>query len=112
MDISLILSALQQLALITVLVEALTESAKLAIPTPLGEQQKQAISYGIGIVLCICVGTSLFEGSLVVRLIGAVLAGVLAGRGSNYIHTLVGLLVSAGSALKEKALSLQAKQSK
>lgn len=103
MDVNYILDVLQKLLIVTMLCECTTESIKLAITKTLTDQQKQAISFTVGIVICLCGSISLFEGSLALRLVGAVLAGLLAGRGGNYIHSLIEIFGGASSILKNKA---------
>ena len=104
MNLDYILQVLQTVVIIAVLCEGLTESIKLIFPKPLAENQKQAISFVIGIILCICCGLSLFTGPLVLRLIGAIFAGILAGRGSNYIHSLIDIFSGFNSILKFKKI--------
>lgn len=103
MDVNIIIQALQGLLIVCVLCEALTESAKLIWPKPLADNQKQALAFAFGIVLCVCMGLSLFEGALIIKLIGAVFAGILAGRGSNYLHALISIFMGLASVAKVKA---------
>ena len=80
---------LSQLALVAFLVEALIQTIKPIYEKDKGWNKHSLLALAVGILVCLATGFDLFELLQVpvqVPYLGSVLTGVLASRGSNFVH--------------------------
>lgn len=80
---------LQQLALIAFLVEALIQTVKPIYDKQKGWNKSALFSLAVGILICLFTGVDLFQALGIpenIPFVGQVLTGILASRGSNFVH--------------------------
>lgn len=105
MNTDLIIAGLQQVAIVAVLTEPIVEGVKLAaLPRELSASQKQAVSFAVGTAIAAATGTTLFEGNIAAMIVGTLVAGILAGRGGNIVHSLIGIIKGAADNLQVKKI--------
>jgi len=82
-----------QLIALAIIVEVVTQFVKEAIPESLiilSDIQKQLLSLGVALVVAFSTGISLFVGDYAI--LGTLFAALIASRGSNFTHELIGIL--------------------
>src|SRR5512143_3072787 len=80
---------LTQLALVAFLVEALLQTIKPIYDKEKGWDRNVILALVVGIIVCVLTNTDLFKSvglQISVPYAGAVLTGLLASRGSNFVH--------------------------
>ena len=78
-----------QLALIAFLVESLIQTIKPLYEKDKGWNKHTLLALAVGIVVCVATGFDLFnllEVPVKIPILGSVLTGILASRGSNFLH--------------------------
>lgn len=83
---------IDQLLIIAALIEAVTETIKIASPFTYSGNGKYIISVIVGIILAFGMNVSIFTTPGVAYYIGCVMAGVICSRGANYIHAFAKML--------------------
>lgn len=92
-DISTIATTVTSLTGLAVLGEAATETIKTVIPAQLSEQGTKVIALVVNVALAATLDISILGASTpATHYVGMFLAGLVASRGSNYIHTLADML--------------------
>lgn len=95
-DISTIVTAVTSLTGLAILAEATTETIKTVMPTNLSENGTKLIAAGVGVALAATLDVSVLGTSTpLTHYVGIFLAGLVASRGSNYVHTLADMLLTA-----------------
>ena len=90
-----------QLVTLAILVEATTEFIKQAIPETVfvpTEIQKQLMSLAVSLIIAFAAGISVFSGEY--KILGTLFAALIASRGSNFTHELIGILEFIRESLK------------
>lgn len=84
---------LMTLALVGFLTETTVELLKqFVIEKKWGAKALYALSMAIGVLLCVALNVSLFEGPILAKYVGTVICGLVASRGANYVHNFLGNL--------------------
>ncbi len=105
MNTDIIIDGLQQVIIISAITEPVVEGVKLTIlPRELTPAQKMSISFAVATGIAACTGVTLFEGGLASKVIGAVIAGFIGGRGSNITHSLIGVIRGLADQIKVKTI--------
>lgn len=76
---------------IAVLTEATVEMVKTLVPKPITDSAKRVIAMLLAVIFSAVLNVSLFDDGNAYY-IGVILAGMIASRGSNYIHSLSKIL--------------------
>ncbi|GAB4490893.1 MAG: hypothetical protein OHK0031_14160 [Anaerolineales bacterium] len=80
---------LQQLAIVAFLVEAIIQTIKPVYDKEKGWNKSALFSLAVGILVCLFTGVDLFKElgfSGQIPYLGSVLTGIIASRGSNFVH--------------------------
>lgn len=81
---------IKELLLLGILIEAVVQVVKPLMPQKLSEKGVQAISMALGIAFAIMLKISIFTGlEQSVMIVGSVCVGLIASRGSNFIHDFI-----------------------
>lgn len=92
-DISTIATTVASLTGLSVLGEAATETIKTVVPAQLSEAGTKVIAMVVNIGLAATLDVSILGTSTpATHYVGMLLAGLVASRGANYIHTLADML--------------------
>lgn len=103
MDISTIIYPVAALTGLAVLGEATTEIVKTVIPAKLSENGTKVLALGVSLGLAATLDVSILSNATpVTHYVGVFLAGLVASRGSNYVHTLGSMIDAVKTNLKDK----------
>lgn len=81
---------IKELLLLGVLIEAVVQVIKPLMPQKLSEKGIQLISMALGMAFAIMLNISIFVGlEQSAMLVGSVCVGLIASRGSNFIHDFI-----------------------
>lgn len=83
---------LASLLCIAAITEAVVETVKMLLSKELTSNGKQMLSIVIAIVLSLTLNVSIFNSNGIAYYVGVMLSGMIASRGSNYIHSLANVL--------------------
>jgi hypothetical protein len=77
------------LALVAFLVEAIIQTIKPVYDKEKGWDRSALLSLGVGILVCLVTGVDLFKElgfGISIPYVGSALTGIIASRGSNFVH--------------------------
>lgn len=104
-NLDIVINILKQLVVVTAITEPVVEAIKLAVPRKLTDQQKQAVSMVVAIMLATGFGVSIFSGNILMMVVGTIISGLIASRGSNTLHSLIKLLQGLADTYKVRKIS-------
>lgn len=81
---------------VSVITEATVETIKTTIPAKLTDNGKKTLAVVVSTILAFVFNVSLVSSPDYTYFIGVFLAGLVASRGSNYIHSLEDIIKSVG----------------
>lgn len=97
------LSIVNQLIIMAILVETITEIIKGYDNNVFTPQVKQVIALGVGMAMAIIFKVSVFGDSNTGALVlGIIFSGLIVSRGSNITHDTIKILTNLGNMLKDK----------
>ena len=79
---------------VSVITEAVVETIKTTIPAKLTDNGKKIVAVVVSIILAFIFNVSLVSSLDYTYFVGVFLAGLVASRGSNYIHSLEDIIKS------------------
>jgi hypothetical protein len=82
---------------VAVMTEAVVEIIKTVVPATLTDNGKKILALVVSIILAFTFNVSLVSTSGPTYFVGILLAGLVASRGSNYVHSLEDIVKSIGS---------------
>lgn len=92
MGIDNIIYPLATLLVVSALTEAVVEMLKSIVPKPFSESGKRILALLISVFLSLVLKVSLFNITGPAYYVGVLLAGLIASRGSNFIHEFAKIL--------------------
>lgn len=97
------LNIINQLIAVAVIVESMTELIKSFSPNIFTPQIKQYVALWVSMAIALVFKLSVFgTDNNGVLTLGIIFSGLIASRGSNYVHDLLDIFANAGDLLKSK----------